>query len=154
MRGHEQFFNYGLSGLDQFIIRWGMTMQRGESDQRQLRYNLRRRTLNPAQFQQNLANLFYSPRPPVFVITNQQTGAREFRYYLRPEPQRPAGGQRLVTNWTVSGLVFFIWAPLISRWAIPNGSGCWKRPDTTYGPNNKFLSRYAFIALPAGTRWI
>src|ERR1700722_19573985 len=29
--------------------------------------------------EQNVANLFYLPRPPVFIVTNQQTGSNEFR---------------------------------------------------------------------------
>src|SRR5262245_54400584 len=30
---------------------------------------------------QNLGNLLYDPRPPVFIVTNQNTGQQEFRYY-------------------------------------------------------------------------
>src|SRR5437762_1498160 len=38
--------------------------------------------LTPNDFSLNLRNLYYDPRPPVFVVTNTTTGASEFRYYL------------------------------------------------------------------------
>ncbi len=34
------------------------------------------------EWEQNIANLWLNPRPPVFVITNSGTGSNEFRYYL------------------------------------------------------------------------
>ena len=39
--------------------------------------------LTPGQQQQNIANLLYDPRPPVFIATNRfQTTPPEFRFYL------------------------------------------------------------------------
>ena len=35
-----------------------------------------------ADIRQNQVNLFYDPRPPVFVVTNSVTGASDFRFYL------------------------------------------------------------------------
>src|SRR5947199_179908 len=35
-----------------------------------------------ADIRQNQTNLFYDPRPPVFVVTNITNGASEFRFYL------------------------------------------------------------------------
>ncbi|PYM11985.1 MAG: hypothetical protein DME18_12525 [Verrucomicrobia bacterium] len=37
--------------------------------------------LNANDFRQNLLNLYYDPRPPVFVVTNSN-GSNEFRFYL------------------------------------------------------------------------
>src|SRR6185436_12404160 len=42
-----------------------------------------RNPLKPDQMVQNVANLFYDPRPPVFIRTNgARAGVSEFRYYL------------------------------------------------------------------------
>ena len=38
--------------------------------------------LTPAEFLENLTNLYYSPRAPVFIVTNSVTGATDFRFYL------------------------------------------------------------------------
>ena len=37
--------------------------------------------LTPTEFLQNLTNLYYSPRPPVFIPIGN-TGSNDFRYYL------------------------------------------------------------------------
>jgi hypothetical protein len=103
--------------------------------------------LTGANLQQNIANLFYLPRPPVFVTTNQQTGGTEFRYYLdlnRNGKFEDTGSA--VTNFDSLGDVL----GTIPEVGDPQWIGVLERPDTTHGPNNKFLSRYAFIALPAG----
>ena len=38
--------------------------------------------LTPDQLVQNIGNLYYLPRAPVYIVTNLQTGAAEFRFYL------------------------------------------------------------------------
>jgi hypothetical protein len=101
---------------------------------------------NVADFEQNVANLLYLPRPPVFVTTNQQTGGSEFRFYLDlnrngqfdanglvPETNN-AGNPTGATNFEVGD---------------PEWVGVLERPDVTHGPNNHFVSRYAFVAVPA-----
>jgi hypothetical protein len=85
-------------------------------------------------FLQNLENLFYSPRPPVFI---SQNGTNDFRYYLdlnRNGVDDPA----VVINGTVS------------QFGDPEWIGVLERPDLPYGPNNPFIARYAFIAMPVG----
>ena len=37
-----------------------------------------------------------------------------------------------------------------SKWATRNGLACCSIPDQPYGPNNPFVARYAFIAVPIG----
>ncbi|MGH7952312.1 MAG: hypothetical protein ACREFE_10385 [Limisphaerales bacterium] len=106
--------------------------------------------LNQNEFLQNVANLFYSPRPPVFIVTNSQTGASDFRYYLDlnrdgrfeasgvvPNVELNAGGQAF-TN----GTTFEIGDP---QWI-----GVLAQPDAPHSADNQFVSRYAFIAMPIG----
>ena len=102
--------------------------------------------LNPNQFEQNIANLFLNPRAPVFVTTNQQTGASEFRYYLdlnRNGKFEDSGNVPNVNNFGVTNF------PPVPEVGDPQWIGVLERPDAPHGPNNKFLSRYAFVALPA-----
>ena len=114
--------------------------------------------LTAPEFVQNVANLWFLPRAPVFAY-DRTTGTNEFRFYLDLNRNRqfdanglvpvigPFGGflhpngtennnpVNVVTNFEVGD---------------PEWIGVLERPDAPHGPNNKFLSRYAFIALPAG----
>src|SRR5215471_19367533 len=58
-----------------------------------------RTPLNRDQQLQNLTNLLFSPRPPVF-ITNRLTGSNEFRYYLdlNRNGQFDPSGLQILTN--------------------------------------------------------
>ena len=101
----------------------------------------------------NIGNLFYLPRAPVFT-----TNAGGASYYLDLNRN---------TNFDANGNV-----PEIGRnggYIHPNGSedlnpanvvtnfhvgdpewiGVLERPDQPHGPNNPFIARYAFIAVPA-----
>jgi hypothetical protein len=114
--------------------------------------------LSAVDFEQNVANLLYLPRAPVFVVTNQQTGQSEFRYYLDlnrngqfegngPQPVIGLSGGYLHPNGSennnpVNAVTNF-------QTGDPEWIGVLERPDVPHGPNNKFVSRYAFVAMPA-----
>jgi hypothetical protein len=105
-----------------------------------------------ADFEQNVANLLYLPRAPVFVTTNQQSGASDFRFYLdlnrngQFEDTGPA-----VTNYDNGNNILFVGGKAVTNYQVgdPQWVGVLERPDVTHGPNNKFISRYAFVAMPA-----
>lgn len=97
--------------------------------------------LSQGQFLQNLANLYYLPRTPVYM-SNLVTRTMENRFYLDLNrngyfetngPVVDAGGTE--TNLEVGD---------------PEWVGILQHPDQPYGPNNPFVARYAFIALPIG----
>ena len=83
----------------------------------------------------NLGNLLISPRAPVW-LSNTVTHAMENRSYLdlnRNGFDDPA----VVTNGTVA-------------FGDPEWIGLLEHPDQPYGPNNHFIARFAFLALPVG----
>jgi hypothetical protein len=94
----------------------------------------------------DLTNLFINPRAPVFIQTNS-SGALDFRFYLDLNrngvddpngylPETNSSGQSTgATNFVVGD---------------PEWIGVLQRPDQPYGPNNPFVARFAFIALPIG----
>jgi hypothetical protein len=103
--------------------------------------------LNQSEQQQNIANLLYSPRAPVFIVTNQQTGSNDFRFYLD------------LNRNGVDDASGFI--PQTNNLGLPTGAtnlevgdpewiGVLDHPDQPHGPNNRFIARYAFIAVPIG----
>ena len=95
----------------------------------------------------NLANLFYNPRPPVF-IANPATpaAAPDFRFYLdlNRNGRYDTNGLQPVINADGSSSVsnFFIGDP---EWI-----GLLEKPGFPHSANNRFISRIAYIALPAG----
>ncbi len=98
-------------------------------------------------FEQNVANLLYLPRAPVFVPnpTNPSVPA-DFRFYL----DLNRNGQ-FETNGLVSEInrLGNPTGATISEVGDPEWVGVLERPDVPHGPNNKFVSRYAFVAVPA-----
>jgi len=88
--------------------------------------------LSLADYQQNIANLQIQPRAPVFVVTNAQTGAMDFRFYLDLN-------RNGLFDDTVNGNV-----------GDPQWIGVLAHPELPHSANNLFVARYAFFAMPVG----
>src|ERR1039458_9233934 len=104
--------------------------------------------LSPADFLQNLENLYYSPRPPVFIANSTNSSLPpDFRYYLDLNRNGRYDTNGWVTNVdnNLNGL-----GTTKFQVGDPEWIGVLERPDAPYGPNNKFIARYAFIAVPVG----
>ncbi|MGD0207201.1 MAG: hypothetical protein ABSC89_06315 [Verrucomicrobiota bacterium] len=104
--------------------------------------------LSPADFLQNLENLYYSPRPPVFIPNPTNSSLPpDFRFYL----DLNRNGRFDTNGWVEEfdnnnndlGTKSF-------QVGDPEWIGVLQRPDQPYGPNNPFVARYAFIAVPVG----
>ncbi len=114
---------------------------------------------------QNIANLLYSPRAPVFIQTNSANPSAplDFRFYLdlnrngvddpngllptiSPDPNNPyydTNGNtmpNIINGDTKSNLDI----------GDPEWIGVLDHPDQPHGPNNRFIARYAFVAVPIG----
>ncbi len=99
-----------------------------------------------ADIRQNQVNLFYDPRPPVFVVTNLTNGASEFRFYLdlNRNGRFDTNGPQFVfnTNGVRVGFTNLVGDP---EWiGIP------EHPDWPHSPSNRFIARTAFVVVPAG----
>ncbi|HEX3857151.1 MAG TPA: hypothetical protein VHY30_07645, partial [Verrucomicrobiae bacterium] len=103
-------------------------------------------TYTAGDFEQNIANLFLSPRAPVF-ITDRTTGTNDFRFYLDLNRNGKFEDSGLISETNNFGVATGNSVPEIGD---PQWIGVLERPDAPHGPNNKFLSRYAFVCLPAG----
>ncbi|HEY1662292.1 MAG TPA: hypothetical protein VGI03_07725 [Verrucomicrobiae bacterium] len=109
---------------------------------------------NQQDFLQNLANLYYLPRVPLYV---PQNGTNDFRFYLdlnRNGQFEDSGWVPVVTlnaqgkpqTNTINGNTEFTFAMGDPQWI-----GLLEHPGQPYGPNNKFIARFAFIAVPIGS---
>jgi hypothetical protein len=104
-------------------------------------YNTGPGPLSQGDFLRNLANLYYLPRTPVYM-SNVVTSAMENRFYLDLNRNGffETNGMVVDANGTETNLEF----------GDPEWVGVLQHPDQPYGPNNPFVARYAFIAVPIG----
>jgi hypothetical protein len=114
--------------------------------------------LNLDQQLQNLANLLYNPRPPVF-IANQTYGSNEFRFFLNLNRNTDIGGN---LRFDPSGLLPVIGANglpitdppgvVVSNFFVgdPQWIGGLQRPEFSHSATNLFAYRYAYFVVPAG----
>ncbi len=102
-------------------------------------------------FEQNVANLEYTPRPPVYISTNTDaTFPNDFRFYLDLNrngrydtngtwPEIGTDGLPIV-NGGVTNMVNFVGDP---EWI-----GILEHPDQPHSSSNFFLARYAYFVVP------
>jgi hypothetical protein len=106
-------------------------------------------TLNDVQ--QTIANLFYDPRPPVFINTNFPGGPEilDFRFYvdLNRNARYDTNGWSGWIEWDGNRYV-----AVTNAWLTgdPEWIGVLENPDFPHSRSNQFVGRYAFIALPIG----
>jgi hypothetical protein len=103
--------------------------------------------LTANQQNQNIANLLYNPRPPVFIVTNALAAkSNEFRYYLdlnRNGAFEPSGLLGLTNSAGVQ-----IGTGLLT--GDPQWIGGLQRPEFAHSATNLFTHRYAYLVVPAG----
>ncbi|MCX6924612.1 MAG: hypothetical protein NT154_15560, partial [Verrucomicrobia bacterium] len=145
-------FNYGLLVSTNYVRSGGFVTGTTVSDPFNVSYvdtggNPLKSGPPNYDLERNIANLLYNPRPPVFIANRLFANSSEFRYYL--DLNRNG---RYDTNgfWPVIGddglplnvTNFFVGDP---EWI-----GSLERPEFLHSADNKFINRYAFIAIPAG----
>lgn len=118
------------------------------------------------EWERNISDLEYNPRPPVFVATNSLTGASEFRFYLDLNRNgrfdtnvlapvvAPDGGYYSATNpsveWTPAQAIAGNVGPILSNYfgGDPEWIGVLERPREMHSADNQFNSRYAYLVIP------
>jgi hypothetical protein len=105
------------------------------------------------QLMQVLTNLYYNPRPPVFVRTNPSPiFPADFRFYLdlNRNGRFDATGRQLVLDDDYEPLVqdgTFVRAGLVGD---PEWIGVLQYPDRPHSATNRFIGRYAYLVVPEG----
>ena len=109
--------------------------------------------LNAPDQEQSVANLWnFNPRPPVYITTNRQTGANEFRFYLDLNQNgifEPNGWQPIVD---VRGQLVRNGSQVVTNLMVgdPEWIGVLQNPDYPHSSSNLFVGRYAYAVLPMG----
>ena len=106
-------------------------------------------SLAAADLQQNIANLQYLPRPPVYA-TNYLFGYNELQFYLDLNRNGRYDTNGWVTNVDNSNPPIGLGT---TNWEVgdPEWIGVLEHPDAPHSANNPFIARYAFIAVPANS---
>jgi hypothetical protein len=106
----------------------------------------------PVEWAENIYNLYYDPRPPVFINTNPATPP-DFRYWVdlnRNGMFESNGYVRMLTN--VPNTPVVVNGSWVSN--LVNGEPEWigvlKYPWTNHSFTNLFIGRYAYLVLPIG----
>lgn len=140
-------FNYGLLVSTNFINPGGFTS--GVYDPLNVNYDYTTAgtPLGANDALLNLANLYYNPRPPVFVVTNSFSGSNEFRYYLDWNRNRifDPSGLLALTNSLAQPTGEAGWMVGDPQWI-----GMLQRPEFPHSGTNLFASRYAYFVVPIG----
>jgi hypothetical protein len=105
--------------------------------------------LAQGEFLQNLTNLLYDPRPPVYVNISRDPTKRtnDFRYYVDLNRNRRFEESGLV-NWAG----FAVTNLAIGQYEVgdPQWIGMLEQPIFPHSRTNKFVGRYAFLIHPVG----
>lgn len=103
-------------------------------------------------FAQMVANLFYNPRPPVFISTNRFFPS-EFRYYLdlNRNGRFDTNGYLPVLDGLGAPILGSAGVPLTNFFVgDPEWVGDLARSDQPHSANNPFVDRWAYLIVPEG----
>lgn len=115
-------------------------------------YDQRGRLLAKGSFLRMLANLQYDARPPVFVETNN-AGQSDFRFYLDFDRNRSFNTNGILPVYDNAGNQIrdarknVVYDNFVGD---PEWIGVLERPDLPHSETNRFIGRFAYLALPAG----
>ena len=113
------------------------------------------------EWERNIANLLYDPRPPVFITNRLFANSNEFRFYfdlnrnggydpsgLQPEIN-PLGGYYDLTGKPIDQPKPF---NTLSNFFVgdPEWIGVLRHPEFAHSADNPFVARYAYYVVPAG----
>jgi hypothetical protein len=100
-------------------------------------------------WEQNIANLLFSPRPPVFVPTNR-LGSNDFRYYLdlNRNGNFDATGLQFLTNNLGKQIQTGTNFATGFLTGDPQWIGVLQYQDRPHSADNPFLSRYCYAVVP------
>ena len=159
MMAHDDLLNYDYMVSRNFINPSGFT--NGSPNAYNVNYDfdstgapMSPTNNNGANWAQNIANLFFDPRPPVFIKTNANpVFPADFRFWvdLNRNGRFETNGYLLAIQEngqpTPNGSVGFLTNYFNGE---PEWIGVLQYPEYPHSATNRFIGRYAYIVLPIG----
>jgi hypothetical protein len=153
MMAQTDFLSYDYAVSRNYISQGGFT--KGNDYTTNVNYDIYNMTRNPmsmasqpADWAQNIANLYYDPRPPVFVVTNPAYSTNsDFRFWV--DINRNG---RFETNGYTPEVIDELGHLGSNIWMSgePEFIGVLNDPLSHHSPSNRFIGRYAYMVLPIG----
>ncbi|HWH68853.1 MAG TPA: hypothetical protein VNT26_05680, partial [Candidatus Sulfotelmatobacter sp.] len=154
-------YNYGLLVSTNYINSIGFIPGLSHPTNVNYDYTAARAPLTPAQYLQNLTNLLFNPRPPVFVPSRRFSGVTDFRFYvdLNRNGRFDANGFQPVINpvggfYDTNGnwMATIMPGNTASNFFVgdPEWIGGLEFPTRNHAADNKFVYRYAYMVVPVG----
>ncbi|MBN9691733.1 MAG: hypothetical protein J0M24_15950 [Verrucomicrobia bacterium] len=101
------------------------------------------------QYARLLGNLYYDPRPPVFVATNRIPGDPvDFRFYLDLNRNGRFETNGLIAEFDRQGRVIGDLSDVRFAWGDPEWIGVLENPDVPHSGTNRFIGRFAYVVVP------
>lgn len=157
----NSMLNFDLLVSQNYVRTLGFTNQPlGTVDTNNVNYDYldsgtRTTPLSPAQAVQNIANLYFNPRPPVFVKTNLQPGSTsplDFRFYMDLNRNGRFDTNGYLPVYDDLGLPIVVGGKVLSAnfTGDPEWIGVLKNPRYPHSPTNQFVGRYLYFVVPVG----
>ncbi len=145
--GYPGAFNLRLLVSTNYINPLGFTPAGGGNPTNVSYFDPNGNLLTGVNFMQSVSNLFFLPRAPVMISSNELVG----RFYLDLNQNGQFDANGWITNVDMNNNVLLnppvTGNPVVTfQQGDPEWVGVLEHPDANHGPNNLFLSRYAFIA--------
>ncbi|MHB8522662.1 MAG: hypothetical protein ACYDH9_18140 [Limisphaerales bacterium] len=144
-------FNYGLMVSTNYINPAGFV--RGNTNVVNVNYDygIDGQPLSGLDRIRNVGNLFYSPRPPVYVDTNGN-GAFDFRFYLDFNRNGRFESNGFLPAVNALGYPISVGGARLTNFFVgdPEWIGVLERPELAHSGTNRFIGRYAYLVLPSG----
>lgn len=144
-------FNYGLMVSTNYIKPDGFAPGNTNVDNVNYDYRIDGQRLSEFDRIRNVANLFYSPRPPVYVDTNGN-GAFDFRFYLDFNRNGRFESNGFLPPVNALGYPISVGGARLTNFLVgdPEWIGVLERSDLPHSGTNRFIGRYAYLVLPSG----
>jgi hypothetical protein len=159
MMAHRDLFNYDYMVSHNAINPVGFV--KGVADPTNVNYDYYSAsgaamapTLNGGlDWAQNIANLWYDPRPPVFIRTNASLSfPADFRFWVDLNRNGKFETNGYLPYITENGQPFNNMGALLTNFynGEPEWVGALQYPQYRHSATNHFIGRYAFLVLPIG----
>lgn len=115
------------------------------------RFNLASAT-DRDQYARLLGNLYYDPRPPVFVATNRNPqDPLDFRFYLDLNRNGRFETNGLIAEFDRQGRIIGDPTDVRFFWGDPEWIGVLENPDVPHSGTNRFIGRFAYVVVPTSS---
>jgi hypothetical protein len=158
LKASGSILNYDYMASHNFINPNGFNKATGAFDSNNVNYDFDSTgapmspSANPQAWAQNIANLFFDPRPPVFIKLAPNATNSDFRFWIDLNRNGKFETNGYLPVILDNGLPFVTNGLAISNYfnGEPEWIGVLQYPGYPHSATNRFIARSAYVVLPIG----